>query len=82
MNTLYPNNPQLNSKIIVDLFNNPSANKFYLIDSQDAVYGNETYDLASLVDDVRLKLSLANREKIYNSFIINNKFSIITRFYE
>ena len=47
--------------------------KFYLIDSQDAVYGNETYDLASLVDDVRLKLSLANREKIYNSFIIKNK---------
>ena len=47
--------------------------KFYLIDSQDAVYGNETYDLASLVDDVRLKLSLENREKIYNSFIIKNK---------
>ena len=33
LNTLYPNNPQLNSKIIVDLFNNPSANKFYLIDA-------------------------------------------------
>ena len=32
-------------------------NKIFLIDSQDAVYGNIAYDLASLIDDVRLKTS-------------------------
>ena len=31
--------------------------KFHLIDSQDAVIGNPAYDLASLIDDVRLKTS-------------------------
>ena len=29
-----------------------------LIDSQDAVYGNIAYDLASLIDDVRFKTCL------------------------
>ena len=47
--------------------------KFYLIDSQDAVYGNEAYDLASLIDDVRLNTSLLNREKIYKNFVIKYK---------
>ena len=32
-------------------------NKISLIDTQDAVYGNIAYDLASLIDDVRLKTS-------------------------
>ena len=31
--------------------------KLCLIDSQDAVFGNIAYDLASLIDDVRLKTS-------------------------
>ena len=44
-------------------------NKIYLIDSQDAVFGNEAYDLASLIDDVRIKIKLKNREKIYKKFI-------------
>ena len=44
-------------------------NKIYLIDSQDAVFGNEAYDLASLIDDVRIKIKLKNREKIYEKFI-------------
>ena len=44
-------------------------NKIYLIDSQDAVFGNEAYDLASLIDDVRVKVKLKNREKIYEKFI-------------
>ncbi len=30
-------------------------NNLFLIDSQDAVYGNPAYDLASLIDDVRFK---------------------------
>ena len=48
-------------------------NKIYLIDSQDAVFGNEAYDLASLIDDVRIKIKLKNREKIYEKFISNKK---------
>ena len=48
-------------------------NKIYLIDSQDAVFGNEAYDLASLIDDVRIKIKLKNREKIYENFISKQK---------
>ena len=48
-------------------------NKIYLIDSQDAVFGNEAYDLASLIDDVRIRIKLKNREKIYEKFISNQK---------
>ena len=48
-------------------------NKIYLIDSQDAVFGNEAYDLASLIDDVRVKVKLKNREKIYKKFISKQK---------
>ena len=48
-------------------------NKIYLIDSQDAVFGNEAYDLASLIDDVRVKIKLKNREKIYEKFISKQK---------
>ncbi len=48
-------------------------NKIYLIDSQDAAFGNEAYDLASLIDDVRIKMKLKNREKIYEKFISKQK---------
>ena len=54
--------------------------KIYLIDSQDAVYGNIAYDLASLIDDVRLKTSRDLKNKIFqlyiklNSSIDQNKF--------
>ena len=48
-------------------------NKIYLIDSQDAVFGNEAYDLASLIDDVRIRIKLKNREKIYEKYISKQK---------
>ena len=44
-----------------------------LIDSQDALIGNKAYDLASLVDDVRLKTSNLNKEKVFNFYIKTNK---------
>jgi len=44
-----------------------------LIDSQDAVFGNITYDLASLIDDVRFKTNKKFKDKILNQFIKNNK---------
>ena len=34
-----------------------------VIDSQDALVGNRAYDLASLIDDVRLKTSKSFKKK-------------------
>jgi len=42
--------------------------KFYLIDSQDAVIGNSAYDLASLIDDVRFKTSNNFKKEMFNHF--------------
>ncbi len=47
-----------------------------IIDSQDAVYGNITYDLASLIDDVRLKTSKNMKEMIYQKYLYLNKKKI------
>ena len=40
-----------------------------LIDSQDAVYGNIAYDLASLIDDVRLKTNTKIKDFIFYEFL-------------
>ena len=49
-----------------------------VIDSQDAVYGNYAYDLASLVDDVRIKTSLATKKKLFYEYIkLNKKIDIL-----
>ena len=47
--------------------------KIYLIDTQDLIYGNPAYDVASLIDDVRFKISLRNREILYKKFIFKEK---------
>ena len=51
-------------------------NKILVIDSQDAVYGNIAYDLASLIDDVRLKTSNNIKEMIYQNYLYLNKKKI------
>ena len=51
-------------------------NKISVIDSQDALYGNIAYDLASLIDDVRLKTSDNLKERIYQNFLYLNKKKI------
>ena len=43
-----------------------------LIDNQDAIYGNISYDLASLIDDVRFKTSIKTKTFIFNEFLKNN----------
>ena len=48
--------------------------KIALIDNQDALYGNSAYDLASLIDDVRIKTSNSLKEKIFKYFLNKNKF--------
>ena len=47
--------------------------KIGILDSQDALIGNKAYDLASLVDDVRLKTSNRFKKKVYNLFLDMNK---------
>ena len=44
-------------------------NKIGVIDSQDALFGNKAYDLASLIDDVRLKTKNSLKTKIYDFYI-------------
>ena len=43
--------------------------KIGVIDSQDALIGNPAYDLASLVDDVRIKTSTKLKNQIYNYYL-------------
>ena len=43
--------------------------KIAVIDSQDALIGNRAYDLASLIDDVRLKTSNEFKEKVFKFYI-------------
>ncbi len=43
-----------------------------LIDSQDAVYGNLAYDLASLIDDVRFRTNTKTKNFIFDEFIKRN----------
>ena len=47
-----------------------------ILDSQDALIGNEAYDLASLIDDVRLKTSSKLKNSIYDYYIYLNKKKI------
>jgi len=42
--------------------------KIGVIDSQDAIIGNPTYDLASLIDDVRIKTSTKLKNQIYSYY--------------
>ena len=47
--------------------------KIGVIDSQDTLIGNRAYDLASLIDDVRLKTSKTFKNKIYKLYINKKK---------
>jgi len=51
-------------------------NNISVIDSQDALYGNIAYDLASLIDDVRLKTPNNFKETIYQNYLYLNKKKI------
>ena len=44
-------------------------NQIGVIDSQDALIGNKAYDLASLIDDVRIKTPKLLKNKVYNYFL-------------
>ena len=48
-------------------------NNLALIDSQDAMFGNQAYDLASLIDDVRIETSLTFKKKLLKEYFKINK---------
>ena len=59
--------------------------KFAIIDTQDALIGNRAYDLASLIDDVRLKSNKILKDNIYNYYLklnnsIVNKVTLLNDF--
>jgi len=43
--------------------------KFGLIDSQDALRGNLLYDVASLIDDVRIKLPIKLKSSLFRYYL-------------
>ena len=52
----------------------PTKKKLGIIDTQDAIIGNPVYDLASLIDDVRVKVPIQIKNKIFQYYL--NKCSI------
>ena len=51
--------------------------KLGVIDSQDAIIGNPLYDVASLIDDVRIKLPQDLQNNIFKFYCKNSKFKKI-----
>jgi len=51
-----------------------SKNKLGVIDSQDAIIGNPLYDVASLIDDVRIKLTQDLQNNLFKFYCQNSKF--------
>ena len=47
----------------------PTNKKLGIIDTQDAIIGNPMYDLASLVDDVRVKIPVQIKKKIFQYYL-------------
>jgi aminoglycoside/choline kinase family phosphotransferase len=45
-----------------------------LIDSQDAIIGNPLYDVASLIDDVRIKIPQDLQDRLFKHYIKKSKF--------
>jgi N-acetylmuramate 1-kinase len=48
--------------------------KLGVIDSQDAIIGNPLYDVASLIDDVRIKLSQGLQNDLFKFYYNNSKY--------
>ena len=67
----------------------PVKNKLGIIDTQDAILGNPMYDVASLIDDVRIQIPLSVKNKIFqyyfkksylkkNMHFLKNDFDILS----
>ena len=69
----YPNETFVHRDFHVSNLMHITQNDFALIDNQDALIGNRAYDLASLVDDVRLRTSSQFKQKIFNYYLSKNR---------
>ena len=58
-----------------------TKNRLSLIDSQDAIIGNPLYDVASLIDDVRIKMQKNLQDNLFKYYIQKSKFRIKDQFY-
>ena len=58
-----------------------SKNKIGLIDSQDAILGNPLYDVASLIDDVRIEIPKQVKDILFEYYTQKSKFSKKEAFY-
>lgn len=47
-----------------------------LIDSQDAIIGNPLYDVASLIDDVRIKMPNNLQDNLFKYYVKKSKFKV------
>ena len=52
-----------------------------LIDSQDAIIGNPLYDVASLIDDVRIKMKKNLQDSLFKYYIQKSRFRDRDQFY-
>ena len=52
-----------------------------IIDSQDAIIGNPLYDVASLIDDVRIKMQKKLQDKLFKHYIKKSKFKAKDQLY-
>ena len=51
-----------------------TKNRLSLIDSQDAIIGNPLYDVASLIDDVRIKMQKNLQDNLFKHYIKKSRF--------
>ena len=67
----------------------PVKSKLGIIDTQDVIFGNPLYDVASLIDDVRIEIPLPIKNKIFqyyakksslkkNIYFLKNDFDILS----
>ena len=67
----------------------PVKSKLGIIDTQDVILGNPMYDVASLIDDVRIEIPLSIKNKIFqyyskksslrkNIYFLKNDFDILS----
>ena len=67
----------------------PVKSKLGIIDTQDVILGNPMYDVASLIDDVRIQIPLPIKNKVFwyyvkksylrkNKYFLKNDFDILS----
>ena len=58
-----------------------SGKKLSLIDTQDAIIGNPLYDVASFIDDVRIKIPQNLQDNLFQYYFIKSKFKNHNKFF-